>query len=130
MTHQEQAVSSGYWPLYRFRPSEDGAPLHLDSKAPTTRVKDFMMAETRFSMLARANPARAEKLATLAQADVDERWHYYSQMAAVERALPIDADPGAADDTPKENSNVSDPDLATTYLGLPLSGPIIASAGR
>ncbi|MFZ0161551.1 MAG: pyruvate:ferredoxin (flavodoxin) oxidoreductase [Kineosporiaceae bacterium] len=97
MTHQEAAVSSGYWPLYRFRPGGTGTtPLHLDSKAPTTRVKDFMMAETRFSMLARANPARAEKLAALAQADVDERWHYYSQVAGIERALPDDAVADAA----------------------------------
>ena len=39
-------------------------------------------------MLARANPTRAEELAQLAQADTDERWHYYSQLAGVERALP------------------------------------------
>jgi pyruvate-ferredoxin/flavodoxin oxidoreductase len=103
MTHQEAAVSSGYWPLYRFRPGGTGTtPLHLDSKAPTTRVKDFMMAETRFSMLARANPARAEKLAALAQADVDERWHYYSQVAGIERALPDDAVADAASSAAEE----------------------------
>ena len=39
MAHQEQAVSSGYWPLYRFRPSGTRHPFHLDSKAPTTRVR-------------------------------------------------------------------------------------------
>ena len=35
MTHQKDAVRSGYWPLYRFSPSaaEDGTPFHLDSKA-------------------------------------------------------------------------------------------------
>ena len=48
-----------------------------------------MMNETRFSMLTRANPARAEQLALLAQADADERWHYYSQLAGLERALPV-----------------------------------------
>ena len=101
MTHQESAVSSGYWPLYRFRPSEDAhsTPFHLDSKAPTTRVKDFMMAETRFSMLARANPERANHLMAMAQADADERWRYYAQMATVERVLPheaVDIDEAAA----------------------------------
>ncbi len=35
MSHQSEAVASGYWPLYRFRPGSDGHPLHLDSKAPT-----------------------------------------------------------------------------------------------
>ena len=33
MTHQKDAVKSGYWPLYRFRPSEveGGKPFKLDS---------------------------------------------------------------------------------------------------
>ena len=89
MSHQNEAVASGYWPLYRFRPGSDGHPLHLDSKAPTIGVKDFMLNETRFAMLARANPARAEQLAALAQADADVRWHYYSQLAGIERNLPV-----------------------------------------
>jgi pyruvate-ferredoxin/flavodoxin oxidoreductase len=89
MSHQSEAVASGYWPLYRYRPGTEGSPLHLDSKAPTLPVRDFMMNETRFSMLARANPARAEQLALLAQADADERWHYYSQLAGLVRALPV-----------------------------------------
>ncbi|MFT4108031.1 pyruvate:ferredoxin (flavodoxin) oxidoreductase [Propionicimonas sp.] len=88
MSHQSEAVSSGYWPLYRFRPGGDGHPLHLDSRPPSTPVREFMLGEARFAMLARANPARAEELAALAQADADERWHYYSQLAGVERVLP------------------------------------------
>ena len=98
MTHQADAVASGYWPLYRFRPGDpDGVPLKLDSKPPSIPVRDFMMNETRFSMLTRANPARAERLAQLAQADVDERWHYYSQLAGVERTLPHEAEPTQED---------------------------------
>ncbi len=90
MSHQKEAVSSGYWPLFRFRPSEDehSTPLHLDSKAPTTPVRDFMMAETRFSMLTRSDPERAKHLMGLAQADADERWHFYSQAAGLERTVP------------------------------------------
>jgi pyruvate-ferredoxin/flavodoxin oxidoreductase len=36
MSHQKDAVRSGYWPLYRFHPSdiEDGQPFKLDSSAP------------------------------------------------------------------------------------------------
>ncbi len=92
MTHQGDAVASGYWPLYRFRPGTDEHthPMSLDSKAPTKPVKDYMMAETRFSMLARSNPERAEMLARLAQQDVDERWRYYSQLAGVERAVQVE----------------------------------------
>jgi pyruvate-ferredoxin/flavodoxin oxidoreductase len=104
MSHQKEAVSSGYWPLYRFRPSEDEhtQPLHLDSKAPTTPVKDFMMAETRFSMLTRSDPERAKHLMAMAQADADERWHFYSQAAGIERTVPSEhegADEGADEAT-------------------------------
>lgn len=92
MSHQSEAVATGYWPLYRFRPSqEEGAiPLHLDSKAPVGSVADFMSSEARYSMLKRSNPERAAQLFALAQADADERWHYYSQLAGVERVLPGD----------------------------------------
>ena len=101
MSHQRDAVRSGYWPLYRFQPSvERGTPFHLDSKAPVLPVRDFAMAETRFSMLARTDPARAEQLFTLAQADVDERWRYYEQLAGLDRAVPSDNhDDDLVDDT-------------------------------
>ncbi len=100
MTHQTDAVASGYWPLYRYRPGTDEhtQPMSLDSKAPTKPVTDFMMAETRFSMLARSNPQRAETLARLAQRDVDERWRYYSQLAGVERAVQVDTPAGPDDE--------------------------------
>ena len=29
----------------------------------------------------------------MVQADVDERWHYYEQLAAMERAIPHEPDP-------------------------------------
>ena len=92
MSHQAAAVSTGYWPLYRFRPSEDenGTPLHLDSKAPVGSVADFMTSEVRYAMLKRSDPERAAHLFALAQADADERWRYYSQLASVQRALPGD----------------------------------------
>jgi pyruvate-ferredoxin/flavodoxin oxidoreductase len=90
MTHQKEAVQSGYWLLYRFHPSpEDGGhPFKLDSKKPTIPVSAFTMQEGRFSMLARSQPERSEHLMALAQADADERWHYYEQMAGLERTVP------------------------------------------
>ncbi len=97
MTHQKAAVSSGYWELYRYSPTSDEheTPFQLDSKAPSTPLRDFLLAETRFSALARANPARARELFALAQHDVTERRRYYEQLAGVERAL---ARPGTGDD--------------------------------
>jgi pyruvate-ferredoxin/flavodoxin oxidoreductase len=93
MTHQKSAVASGYWPLYRFHPSPaPGArPFQLDAKRPTQRLMDFAQTETRFAMLARAEPERARHLLALAQADIDERWHYYEQLAGVERSIPRDS---------------------------------------
>jgi len=83
-------VKSGYWPLYRFQPSEieEGQPFKLDSHAPSIRVSDFVATETRFAILARTHPERAVELAALAQADVDERWRYYEQLAAMHRSVP------------------------------------------
>jgi pyruvate-ferredoxin/flavodoxin oxidoreductase len=92
MTHQKSAVASGFWPLYRYHPSpaEDAHPFRLDSKRPTLPLRDFALTETRFAMLARSKPERARHLLALAQADVDERWHYYEQLAGEERSLPQD----------------------------------------
>jgi pyruvate-ferredoxin/flavodoxin oxidoreductase len=92
MTHQKQAVASGYWPLYRYHPSPEPGnhPFSLDSKAPTVPLHQFLENETRFAVLERTDPERAEHLQALAQADVDERWHYYEQLADVERSVPID----------------------------------------
>jgi pyruvate-ferredoxin/flavodoxin oxidoreductase len=39
-------------------------------------------------MLARSDPDRAEALLALAQADIQERWRYYAQLAGMERARP------------------------------------------
>ena len=91
MTHQKDAVRSGYWPLYRYHPSETEPghhPFKLDSKRPSIPVADFAATETRFAILARTHPERAAELAALAQADVDERWRYYEQLAAIERTIP------------------------------------------
>ncbi|MDQ1502179.1 MAG: pyruvate-ferredoxin/flavodoxin oxidoreductase, partial [Actinomycetota bacterium] len=90
MTHQKDAVRSGYWPLYRFQPSEiaDGHPFRLDSKAPSIPVAEFVASEARFAILARTYPDRARELLTLQQADVDERWRYYEQLGAMARTIP------------------------------------------
>ena len=43
------------------------------------------MQEARFAILARSNPDRAKHLMDLAQKDIDDTWHYYEQLAGVER---------------------------------------------
>ena len=91
MTHQLEAVRSGYWPLYRYDPRHAASgdrPLQLDSKKPTIPVREFAAKEARFAMLQRSRPADAERLLALAQEDVDERWHLYEQLSGVERVAP------------------------------------------
>jgi pyruvate-ferredoxin/flavodoxin oxidoreductase len=90
MTHQKDAVKSGYWPLFRFHPGagEHDHPFQLDSKAPTIPVREFTSREERFAMLAGKDPELADRLLDLAQDDVDERWRYYEQLATVERTAP------------------------------------------
>ena len=97
MSHQRDAVKSGYWPLYRYHPSEtaDGQPFKLDSKRPSIPVSAFVESEGRFAILERTHPERAREMAQMLQADADERWRYYEQLAAMQRTVPSvpDADP-------------------------------------
>ena len=64
-TEEKLAVESGYWNNFRFDPrkaAEGKNPFSLDSKAPTSDYKEFLMGEVRYASLAKANPSRAEKL--------------------------------------------------------------------
>jgi len=102
MEHQRDAVRSGYWPLYRYRPGTDESqtPFQLDSAAPSIPLSDFVSSEARFAMLARSDPERASTLLDLAQRSIDERWRYYQQLAGIQRTLQTpDAEvPNASDD--------------------------------
>lgn len=87
MSHQKDAVRSGYWPLYRYHPGADEHehPFRLDSKPPSISFRDFATKEARFAMLERADPEHARRLYELAQADIDERWRLYDQTTEIER---------------------------------------------
>ena len=62
-------------------------PFQLDSRKPSLAVRDFALSEARFAMLERSDPERARHLLNLAQADADERWRFYEQLARVERTI-------------------------------------------
>ncbi|MGH2595502.1 MAG: pyruvate:ferredoxin (flavodoxin) oxidoreductase [Actinomycetota bacterium] len=100
MSHQKEAVDSGYWPLYRFDPRHAEAgehPFHLDSKRPSIPLKAFTSKEARYAMLGRTDPDRARHLQRQAQEDVDVRWHLYEQLANVERSS-LEADRSGRDE--------------------------------
>jgi pyruvate-ferredoxin/flavodoxin oxidoreductase len=87
MTHQKEAVDSGYWPLFRQHPDDgDGHhhPLQLDSRAPVIPLREFEEKETRFTALRRSDPAEADELLAEAQHDVDERRHLYEQLTVAD----------------------------------------------
>jgi len=84
LDQQKAAVSCGYWPLFRFNPdlvAQGKNPFQLDSKSPTTALKDYIYNETRYTMLVKSNPEEAKRLLTLAQEDVASRWKLYDYLA-------------------------------------------------
>jgi pyruvate-ferredoxin/flavodoxin oxidoreductase len=80
---QHEAVSTGFWPLYRYNPAAPAGktPLQLDSKMDIAGLEDFMYKQGRFSILRRSDPKRAEELYQLAQQDVLRRWQQLQQLA-------------------------------------------------
>jgi pyruvate-ferredoxin/flavodoxin oxidoreductase len=75
---EKKAVEAGYWHLFRFNPglvAEGKSPYTLDSKAPNLGVyRDFLMNETRYSMLTRSFPERADMLFARSEADAKKRY--------------------------------------------------------
>ncbi len=102
MSHQRDAVKSGYLTLYHYDPrlGMGGAdqPLKLDSRKPTQKLEQFVMKEGRYAMLAQADPARAKMLMKAAQKDADARWQLYEQIAGVHRVVTEHDEGSAAGD--------------------------------
>jgi pyruvate-ferredoxin/flavodoxin oxidoreductase len=88
MIHQKLAVTTGHWPLYRYRPAASGTPFQLDSKRPSVPFSELARKEARFAMLFRTDPHRARVLLDRSAADIAERWSYYEQLAGVQRVAP------------------------------------------
>ena len=86
LEQQKAAVSSGYWPLFRYNPDrvEQGLnPFQLDSKPAKISLEDYIYREGRYRMLTQSHPDRAAKLLELAQADVKSSWETYARMAGI-----------------------------------------------
>lgn len=76
---EKKAVESGYWNLFRYDPrlSKDGKnPFILDSKAPSSNYRDFLMNEVRYNALARSFPEKAEKLFTEAEKQAKDKYEH------------------------------------------------------
>ena len=133
MNQQKNAVLSGYWPLMRYNPAlrEEGKnPFQLDSKAPSIPLKQYAYQEARYTMLARSNPEAARELLKLAQEDVARQWRVYANRAAMSGAgssIP-QRPPKRRRHRQARKREQAMIDLTTTYLGLALKNPLVASA--
>ncbi len=90
---QKKAVDSGYWPLIRFDPrriKQGKNPLQLDSRDPKIPLHEYVYNETRYTMLARSMPDRAEELLAKAQEDVNMRWQMYKMWAQMKFSIDED----------------------------------------
>jgi pyruvate-ferredoxin/flavodoxin oxidoreductase len=86
LQQQETAVSSGYWPLFRYNPDLAHAgknPFQLDSQPPKTNLEDYIYREGRYRILQQSNPEAAARLLVQAKADVQTRWETYAQLAGL-----------------------------------------------
>jgi len=74
----EDAVTSGYWHLYRFDPrleAEGKNPFQLDSKEPDwTKFQEFLRSEVRYTSLLKDFPGEADVL--FKQAEENAKWRY------------------------------------------------------
>jgi pyruvate-ferredoxin/flavodoxin oxidoreductase len=85
MSDQKVAVESGQWLLYRYSPERAAIgenPLALDSRAPSRKVQEWFLQQTRFKMLTKSKPEDAERLWNSAQKDVEARFHMYEYLAS------------------------------------------------
>jgi len=92
--HQQDAVDSGHWILYRYNPElikEGKNPLQLDSKAPKTSIEDYAYQETRYKMLTLSKPEEAKRLLEFAEEDAKTRWLIYEQLANMDYSQMAEA---------------------------------------
>jgi pyruvate-ferredoxin/flavodoxin oxidoreductase len=79
--HQQNAVKSGYWPLFRYNPLKNiGERFSLDSKQPVVDVKEFLAQETRFSILDKLHPEHAAQALSNMQHEIEGKWQRLNTM--------------------------------------------------
>ena len=59
---EKNAVLSGYWPLYRFDPTKENQPLTIDPPFKNADYKSFTDLQSRYFILAKKDPQKAEEL--------------------------------------------------------------------
>jgi len=85
-TQEEEklAVSSGYWPLYRYNPAlkaEGKNPFILDSKEPDGSLQEFLSGEVRYASLQKTFPEESKRLTAQLEKEYLERYRAMKRMA-------------------------------------------------
>ena len=92
MSHQKDVVQCGLWPLFRYDPrlaNTGDHPFRLDSRKPSIPFADFFHSETRFSQTMSGDSEEAKHMLDQAQRDIDDQWHFYEQIANLDRDLAL-----------------------------------------
>jgi pyruvate-ferredoxin/flavodoxin oxidoreductase len=87
LDHQDRAVKSGIWSLYRWDPRrlEQGEPpLVVDAPGGKIPVQEYMKNETRFRVVEKVSPERFRRFAEQAQLGTDRRLALYEHLAKLE----------------------------------------------
>ncbi len=87
MNHEDLAVKSGHWMLYRYNPDllhQGKNPLQLDSKEPSISFEQYAYAENRWRTLIGKDPERAKWLLEAGQMDCKRRWNLYKQLSGMD----------------------------------------------
>lgn len=102
----KEAVSSGYWSLYRYNPTllEKGKnPMTLDYKKPDfSTMAEFMRKQVRFSSLENTNPLMAKDLFEKTIHDAKNRFYSYALMSGELEKIKAKLEPESVSNTPEK----------------------------
>jgi homodimeric pyruvate:ferredoxin (flavodoxin) oxidoreductase len=76
---QKLAVSSGYWPLFRYDPSKE-VPMQVDQKTLREDLSAYLQTENRFNALRRSNPESYKRLIEEMRTNIRRRHSKYLGM--------------------------------------------------
>lgn len=93
LQRQKAAVDCGRVLLYRYNPDlakQGKNPLIIESKEPKLDVREALLGENRYRLLAKTNKANFDRLIELEKKDIQHRWKLYQAMSKIDIEAPSD----------------------------------------
>ncbi len=133
LNQQKSAVLSGYWPLMRYNPAlraEGKNPFQLDSKAPSIPLNNTRIRRRATRCWRAATPKPRANCCGWRRTTSKRQWRVYESRAAMAGAgspsgRRYRAGASVSLATREARRMI---DLTTTYMGLELKNPLVASA--